>query len=734
MKRLGAFISFCFLLVLCGCGSSGTVEPPPPPPPPPPITASPDVRADYTLGKMTMDEKIQLVHGGAPTDWWAHTLPRGAGGWVPGISRLGVPDLYMADGSVGVGNNVGQATALPSSIASAAAWDLDLAYKYGKVIGVESRAFGINVNLGGNVNLIGREPRGGRTFETKGEDPILAGKITAAHIKAIQDQYVMGGIKHYAFNDQESGRFRANVLVDERAARETDLLAFEIGVKDSGVQSVMCSFNQVNGDYGCENAFLLNTVLKQDWGFKGFVMSDWDGTHSTVKAAVNGLDQEQPENLYFDSALKQAVQTGNVSETRLNDMVHRILRAMYAVGIFEHPATIQPIDAAAGAAVAQEVAEKGSVLLKNAGVLPLNSGTVTSIAVIGSHADVGVLSGGGSAQVIPVGGAALNEGTPCPPCWAKVIWDPSSPLNAIKAKAPGANVQYNDGTNAASAATLAGSSDVAIVFLSQWESEDMDVPSLNFTDVIHGSGLDQNALVAAVAAANPKTIVVMENGGPQAMPWLANVNAVLEAWYPGQKGGEAIANILFGDVNPSGKLPMTFPASENDLPRPMIDQPPDSTTIFNVDYNIDGFNTGYKWYDSRGLTPLFPFGFGLSYTTFAITNLQMTANTTASTPSFEVTADVQNTGVRTGAEVVQVYLELPPSTSESKRLVGWQKVSLTAGEKQTVTITVNSGDSSHPFSYWDTNTHAWKIAPGTYTVKVGNSSRNVSDAGMFQMQ
>jgi beta-glucosidase len=732
------FPSIVLLLTLVGCGGGGSSSTPPPPPgptipTPPPATASPDVRADYYVGQLTQDEKLALVHGGAATDWWNHVLPRGAAGWEAGVPRLGIPDLYMADGSTGVGNSVGQATALPSSLASAASWDLNLAYKYGQVIGKEMRAFGLNVNLGGNVNLTGREPRSGRTFETKGEDPILAGKITAAHLKAIQDQYVIAGIKHYAFNDQETGRTAANIAIDERAARESDLLAFEIGVKDSSVQSVMCSYNLYSGSYGCENAWLLNTVLKQDWGFQGFVMSDWDATHSTVAAAQNGMDQEQPENLYFGSALKQAVQSGQVPQSRLDDMVHRILRAMLAVGIFEHPPTVHPIDAVGDAAIAQQVEEQGAVLLKNNGVLPLDASKVTSIAVIGSHADQAVLSGGGSAQVMPVGGVALDEGLPCPPCWSHVIWDPSSPLNAIKAKVPGTTVQFADGTNSGAAASLAASADVAIVFVSQWESEGMDVPGLNFTDLIHTPPIDQDGLVSAVAAANPKTIVVMENGGPKVMPWLSAVAGVLEAWYPGQRGGEAIANILFGDVNPSGKLPMTFPASVNDLPRPVIATPPDQTTPFSVDYNIDGYNVGYKWFDSRGFTPLFPFGFGLSYTTFASSNFQLTANTVLGSETFQVGFDLQNTGARDGAEVAQVYLELPGSTGEARRLVGWQKVLLSSGQSQNVTMQVNAGDSSHPLSYWDTNAHSWQLASGNYNVYVGNSSRNLTKAGSFQI-
>ena len=327
---------------------------------------TPDQRADQLLTQMTQDQKIQLVYGagGPVTD--NPPLPRGGAGFVPGIPQLGIPDLYLADGSVGVGNGVGPATALPSSIASAASWDLTEATKYGNVIGAELRAYGMNVNLGGNINLIGREPRDGRTFETKGEDPILAGEIAAAHISAIQAQHVIGGIKHFALNDQETGRTTANAIIDERGMMESDLLAFEIGIADSNVQSVMCAYNLVNGAYNCENAELVNTVLKGDWQFPGFVMSDWWATHSTVNAALNGLDQEQPDNEYFGS-LAQAVASGQVPQSRLDDMVHRILRAMYAAGLFDYPASITPVDTAADQAIAQEAEEQGAVLLKNTG-------------------------------------------------------------------------------------------------------------------------------------------------------------------------------------------------------------------------------------------------------------------------------------------------------------------------------------------------------------------------------
>ncbi len=731
--RCATFAIVIFVVVLAACGGGGSSSPSPSPTPvpqpvqPPALTGTPDQNADALIAIMTTDEKIQLVHG---TGYTGGPEPRGAAGYVPGITHLNIPDLYLADGSVGVGNSVGQATALPSSLASAASWDLSEAYKYGQVIGAESKALGMNVNLGGNVNLIGREPRDGRTFETAGEDPFLAGEIKAQHLKAIQDQNVIAGIKHFALNDQETGRTTADVQIDERGARESDLLAFEIGVKDSGVQSVMCSYNLIGGDYACENSHLLTDILKNDWGFQGFVMSDWDGTHSTVKAATAGLDQEQPGTGYFegvkDEGIKQAIQDGHMQVSVLDNMVHRILRAMFAVGAYQHPTQVTSIDAATDAAVAQEMEEQGAVLLKNAGgQLPLSK-SLKSIAVIGSHADTAVLSGGGSAQVTPVGGAAISTPAPCPPCWGYVVWDPSSPLNAIQTKVPNATVKFDDGTSTTSAAALAAASDVAIVFVSQWESEGMDLTDLSFSN-------NQDALVAAVAAANPHTVVVIESGGAQVMPWLANAGAVLEAWYPGQRGGEAIANLLFGDVNPSGKLPITFPASVNDLPHPTIAAPPaNSTAPFPVTYD-ESFLVGYKYYDAKSITPLFPFGYGLSYTTFTLTNAQLTPASPV-TNGFSVSVDVNNTGTVAGAEVVQVYLGLPVSTGEPpKRLVGWQKVSLQAGQTQNVTVQIDASSSAHPLSYWDNTAGAWQIANGDYTVCVGNSSSNVTVAGTFRV-
>jgi beta-glucosidase len=685
---------------------------------------SPDERADLLVKQMTLDEKIQLVHGSMAM--FGPKIPGALGGdgFVPGIPRLGIPDLNLIGAGVGVTNlgkrAQGRATALPASLAETATWDPKLAYEFGAVIGRETRDQGFNVSLGGGNDIM-REPRNGRNFEYHGEDPLLAGKIIGQELKAIQDQGVIANIKHYAVNCQETDRFGVSSNLDRRSLRELDLLAFEIGIRDSDVGTVMCAYNRVNGDYSCENDYLLNQVLKRDWGFKGWVMSDWGATHSTVKAALAGLDQEFYANKYFSAPLQKAVGGGEVPLSRLDDMVHRILRTMFAFGVIDHPPVIKPIDAEAGAAVAQRVEEQGAVLLKNAAnVLPLKAASLHTVAVIGSHADAGVLSGGGSAQVEPVGGNVVfpKEIPPGPDGFLAVwVWDPSSPLRAIRAKAPNAKVVYDDGTD--SAASVARGSDVAIVFVHQHTHEGADLPNLSLPD-------NQDELVKQVAAANAHTVVVLENGDPILMPWLDSVNAVLESWYPGQRGGEAIANILFGDINPSGKLPISFPKSEADLPHLTIPAPPPSnepprselapTQVF-IDANYtEGLKVGYRWYDADNKEPLFPFGFGLSYTSFSYSHLKLVSG-----KSVEVSFTVKNTGRRAGSEVAQVYLGLPASAGEPpKRLVDWEKVQLAPGQSRTVTLSLEP----QLMSIFNVEKDGWELLPGEYLVSVGGSSRD----------
>lgn len=690
---------------------------------------SPDERAALVVKEMTLDEKITLLHGtGHPGLGPMSPLSvgsNGGAGYVVGIPRLGIPGIQMSDAAYGIrasGQNGRYSTALPCNLAAAASWNLDAAYEYGALIGRELRAQGFNMSLGGGVDVT-REPRNGRNFEYLGEDPILAGKLVGQLIKGTQDQHVLGDIKHYALNDQESGRNAVNVNIDERSMRETDLLAFEIGIRDGNPAGVMCSYNRVNGEYACDNKYLLKDVLKKEWKFPGFVLSDWGAAHSIVKASTAGMDHEQPNEYFYGDALKKAVQSGKIPMAEVDDHVRRIVRSMVATGVIDDPPQKSVVDVRQGFEIARQIAEQSMVLLKNENQqLPLNATTIKSIALIASHADIGMLSGGGSAQVDPPGGNVIMPPGKRGTVWGHPVWFPTSPMKAIQAKAPNAKVEFNDGTNPASAAALAKNSDVAIVFVSRWETEGADAPSLSLPD-------GQNELVSGVANANPHTIVVLETGNPVSMPWADHVNAILEAWFAGSSGDKALANIVFGDVNPSGKLPITFPRSEADLPHKSIVQPPPGTDppagpdhwrrvleglpAFQTHYD-EGLEVGYKWYDAEKKTFLFPFGFGLSYTTFSYFHLKVT-------PGEHVHAifTVKNTGNRAGTEIAEVYAGLPASTGEPpKRLVGWSRVELAAGQSKEVSVDIE------PLflSVFDTTTHQWKRTPGDYTFLIGGSS------------
>jgi beta-glucosidase len=694
-------------------------------------TLDPDARADLMIHEMTLDEKIQLVHG----DGWGvlragdRVAPghNGGAGFVAGIPRLHLPDINLADSAVGVRMAALQsryATLLPSVIGMAASWDPDAAFLYGSVIGRELRDQGFNMSIGGGVDLI-REPRNGRNFEYASEDPILSGIMVGQLARGVQSNHIMGDIKHYVLNDQETGRNTLNAELDPRSMRETDLLAFQIAIGLAHPAGVMCSYNRVNGDYACENAFTLNQVLKHDWDFKGFVLSDWGGTHSTVKAALAGLDQDQPgDDNFFSNPLKQAVLSGQVPQARLDDMVHRIVRSMFASGVIDQPPVRRVVDPFRGRDDAQKIAEEGLVLLENTGaILPLSAAKVRSIALIGGHADVGVLSGGGSAQVDAPGGNAINLKESAS-VWGKPVYFPSSPMRSIREQAaPGASITYDPGTDPAQAAKAAASAQIAIVFVTQWMSEGQDSATLSLPD-------HQDALVSAVAAANPNTIVVLENGGPVNMPWAPQVKAILESWYPGIGGGQAIANILFGRVNPSGKLPVTFAASEADLPHPHVAGLTDRTgnngadasaasgeaRDFPVDYNVEAMAVGYRWFQEKAKQPLFPFGFGLSYTHFAYSDLKIDSAAT------RVTFHLRNNGAVDGDEIAEVYVTLPESAGEPfRKLVAWKRVTLAAGQSQTIEIPL---DPLY-LSTFSPATNSWSAPEGIYLIEVGGSSRSL---------
>ena len=687
----------------------------------------PDTRADLVVKQMTLDEKIQLVHGigWGPLRAGAYIPPadNGGAGFVPGIPRLGLPDINLADSAVGVrmaAKDSRYATLLPSVIGMAASWDPKMGFLYGSVIGRELRDEGYNMSIGGGVDLI-REPRNGRNFEYASEDPVLAGTMVGELAMGVQSNDVMGDIKHYVLNDQETGRNTLNAELNKRALQETDLLGFQIAIGLAKPAGVMCSYNHVNGDYACENQYTLTDVLKKEWGFKGFVLSDWEGTHSTVKAALAGLDMEQPGDIYFGEPLKKAVQDGQVPQARLDDMVHRIVRSMFATGVVDHPPMRRVVDPFQGREDAKKIEEESLVLLKNeGGILPLAGGGGKTIVVIGGHADEGVLSGGGSAQVDAPGGRPGGS------VWGKPVYFPSSPLKYLKEQAgDGAKVSFDAGTDVAEAAKAAAKAQVAIVFVTQWMSEGMDRPTLSLPD-------NQDALVEAVAKANPNTVVVLETGGPVSMPWHARVKGIVEAWYPGIGGGEAIANVLFGRVNASGKLPVTFAADDAQLPHPHVAGLTATTgnngmnggglhgmesKNFPVDYNVEGMKVGYKWFEAKDETPLFPFGFGLSYTSFAYSGLTVAPG--AESVSFEV----KNTGQRAGDEVAEVYVTLPKSADEPfRKLVGFVRVPLAAGASETVTVPIRP----LYLKVFSTEKNGWERLGGEYKVEVGGSSAELA--------
>ena len=689
---------------------------------------SADKRAELALNAMTQQEKLRWVLGHFGSDFQNKTkkhpaaLPFSAG-YIEGVPRLGLPALFETDAGLGVATQASKTprerTSLPSGLATTATWDRALAYKGGAMIGSEARASGFNVMLAGGVNLL-REPRNGRNFEYAGEDPLLAGSMVAEQVKGIQSNHIIATMKHYAVNDQETGRFVLDARIDDASNRMSDLLAFQFLMEQADPGSVMCSYNRLNGVYACENDYLLNQVLKKDWGYKGYVMTDWGATHSTVEAANAGLDQQSgwefDKSQYFGGALEEAVANGHVSQARFDNMVFRVLRAMFANGVVDHPvAEGGKIDYAANNIVSRTDAEEGMVLLKNAGnVLPLKAG-VKKIVIIGAHADVGVLAGGGSSLVYPIGGNAAPGIAPT--SWpGPVMYHPSSPMKAIQARASGASVSYNDGKDPAAAARAAADADVVLVFAQQWGGEALDAVSMSLPD-------NQDALISAVAKANPKTVVVLETSGPVLMPWVGQAAGILQAWYPGTSGGEAIARVLFGEVNPSGHLPATFPASESQLPRPKLDGDPKNEAVrFTVNYH-EGAAVGYKWFDLKGMQPLFPFGHGLSYTQFAYSGLSSSLKDGKLSLSFKVT----NKGAVKGKDVPQLYVApLNAKWEAPKRLAGWDKVELAPGESKEISVTVDP----RLLGVFDSKSKTWRIAKGGYKVLLAHDAADAKAASI----
>ncbi len=645
----------------------------------------PERRAALLVGAMTLDEKIQEIH---MLDVRDH--PRE----VAGVERLGLPVFKITNGPAGAGPGDSRlpqpATALPSALGLSASWDPVLAAAFGRVAGQEVAARGEHLIEGPGLNIT-RVPQNGRNFEYFGEDPYLSGRLGVAETRAIQEQGVMAEPKHYAANNQETDRKKINEIIDERTLREIYLPAFETTVKEADPAAIMAAYPSVNGAFCSENTHLLKEILRGEWGFKGFVQSDYTGTNSATRAALAGLDLSMRAD-YYGATMKQAVARGEVPEPTIDAMLLRRFTQMFRFGLFDAPRTPKAIPAESDGAIARTIAEQSAVLLKNAQTqLPLDARAIHSIALIGPYAEAAHTGGAGSSMVHPIYTV--------------------SPLDGLKRRVgPGVTVTYDGGTNAAAAANVAKVADVVLVMVGNKDREGRDRASLSLPE-------GQDDLIAAVAAANPHTIVVLKTGGPVLMPWLERVPAVLEAWYPGEEDGNAVAALLFGDVNPSGKLTMTFPKAEADVPAHSPEQYPGVNG--NAAYS-EKLLVGYRWYDAQRIEPLFPFGFGLSYTTFAFTNASVSAYD-APRP-VTVSVDVRNSGERAGAEVIQVYVAAPAAAGEPPRqLKGFAKVTLRAGETRRVTVPLDS----RAFSIWDGRTNGWVTVPGEHTIWIGDSSRHL---------
>jgi beta-glucosidase len=696
---------------------------------------SAEKRAIDLLSRMTLEEKATLLSGSG----WMESAP---------IPRLGIPAIKMADGPMGVRSWLGssaitsatstavkiESTSFPSGIAMAATWDTDLVQREGQAIAQEVKALGRDMILGPTVN-INRQPLWGRNFEGYGEDPFLSGRLAIAYIHGVQGEGVIPSVKHFAANNEEYERHRIDAIIDERTLREIYLPAFKMAVQEGGVWNVMSAYNKVNGVYCAENVLLLHDILQKDFGFKGFVVSDWGSTYSTAPTVNAGMDLEMPGGppmqkwfanpstqksgngagwLTADKVLTK-VKAGRITEATLDDNVDRILRVIFLSGIFDHPHTGGgEVDSPAQQTVARQGATEGIVLLKNdGGLLPLDPSKIHSIAVIGPNAAIARTGGGGSSLVRPKYSIAPLDG----------IRDRAG--NTVKVTyALGVGMEGENPANETAdsrakllkeATEAATRCDLAVVVVGRYsglEAEGFDVKTMDLP-------AGQDDLIEAIEKVNPRTVVVLNTGNPVTMArWIAQTPALLDMWYDGQETGHALASILFGDANPSGKLPASFPKRLEDSPA--YGHYPGND--LKVEY-AEGIFVGYRYFDSKNVEPQFPFGFGLSYTTFAYSDLKVTPSKTRGDQLVEVSMQVRNTGSRPGAEVVELYVHDGHSKIDrpAHELKGFKRVELKPDESQTLRFILDRA----AFSYWDPATHAWTADPGEFEIQIGASSRDI---------
>lgn len=717
---------------------------------------SPEVRTQQLLAAMNNAQKFQQLVGAAGQ---VPELPDCYGArHVPGLPELGIPTLRITNGPVGVGQNdcvpaehanpdnamsfltspySAKATQLPSAMAIGASFDRKVAAQFGHILGIESNNLALHVMEGPGMNLA-RNPALGRNFEYFGEDPYLAGTMSVAEIKAIQAEGVIAMAKHLVANEQETNRFTVNQIIDDKVLHELYLLPFEMSAKDGKVASMMCSYNAVNGEGMCANKHILTDILRGQWGFDGYIQSDFYAVHDVVRTMKAGMDHEMP-GLDFPqfgaitnwkpAALQAALDKGELSMADIDTALSRRYKQMFKFGIFDRPVVQVPIDQKRNGAIARAMGEQSAVLLKNDdNLLPFDK-SVKSIAIIGksTYADTAVAGCcGGSSDVIPL----------------YIVKPLQGMKNTLKAIGSSAEVKLvvvsEDNSNLAEAVAAARDADAVVIMAGTLAEEGQDRIGISLDSgdrlgraeeamsaTMELSNQNQTAMITAVAAANPsRTALVLKDNASSLLPFIDQVPAVLEVWFPGQEDGNIVANLLMGVVNPSGKLPVTFPMKEGEwsantpmqYPGVMVNDRP------TVTYS-EGLNIGYRWYDAMEVEPRFPFGYGLSYTSFALSNLSVSPTVSDGTQPIIVSVDVQNTGKREGAEVAQVYVSMPAILNQPpKRLINFEKVLLDAGEKKTVTMTIDPQSASHPLGTWNVAGQQWVTAAGNYQLLVGNSS------------